>query len=156
MELKTDEQIKKLNTFGVDAKARNFAEIRSIEDLKQARTELEANRGQIDGYRTLVATMDSQITALQAQMDLLAGGSKEWQTLNTQMQELITQRDAMQTGIAEFDQNEALLLQNEVAYEEGKKALDAKWAELATLKKTYDSGMADYLSLIHISEPTRH
>ena len=37
MELKTDEQIKKLNTFGVDAKARNFAEIRSIEDLKQAR-----------------------------------------------------------------------------------------------------------------------
>lgn len=44
--------------------------------LKQARTELEANRGQIDGYRTLVATMDSQITALQAQMDLLAGGSK--------------------------------------------------------------------------------
>ena len=112
--------------------------------LKQARTELEANRGQIDGYRTLVATMDSQITALQAQMDLLAGGSKEWQTLNTQMQELITQRDAMQTGIAEFDQNEALLLQNEAAYEEGKKALDAKWAELATLKKTYDSGMADY------------
>lgn len=107
----------------------------SGEDLKQARTELEANRGQIDGYRTLVATMDSQITALQAQMDLLAGGSKEWQTLNTQMQELITQRDAMQTGIAEFDQNEALLLQNEVAYEEGKKALDAKWAELATLKK---------------------
>ena len=60
------------------------------------------------------------------------------------MQELITQRDAMQTGIAEFDQNEALLLQNEAAYEEGKKALDAKWAELATLKKTYDSGMADY------------
>lgn len=89
--------------------------------LKQARTELEANRGQIDGYRTLVATMDSQITALQAQMDLLAGGSKEWQTLNTQMQELITQRDAMQTGIAEFDQNEALLLQNEAAYEEGKR-----------------------------------
>ena len=116
----------------------------SGEVLKQARTELEANRGQIDGYRTLVATMDSQITALQAQMDLLAGGSKEWQTLNTQMQELITQRDAMQTGIAEFDQNEALLLQNEVAYEEGKKALDAKWAELAALKKTYDSGMAEY------------
>ena len=116
----------------------------SGEALKQARTELEANRGKIDGYRTLVATMDSQITALQAQMDLLAGGSKEWQTLNTQMQELITQRDAMQVGIAEFDQNEALLLQNEAAYEEGKKALDAKWAELATLKKTYDSGMADY------------
>ena len=40
----------------------------------------------------------------------------------------------MQTGIDEFDQNEALLLQNEAAYEEGKKALDAKWAELATLK----------------------
>ena len=79
--------------------------------------------------------MDSQITALQAQMDLLAGGSKEWQTLNTQMQELITQRDAMQVSIAEFDQNEALLLQNEAAYEEGKKALDAKWAELAALKK---------------------
>lgn len=116
----------------------------SGEALKQARTELEANRGKIDGYRTLVATMDSQITALQAQMDLLAGGSKEWQTLNTQMQELITQRDAMQVGIAEFDQNEALLLQNEAAYEEGKKALDAKWAELAALKKTYDSGMADY------------
>ncbi|MBS1329920.1 MAG: UDP-N-acetylmuramate dehydrogenase, partial [Parasutterella sp.] len=36
MELKTDEHIKKLNTFGVDAKAKNFAEIRSIEDLKQA------------------------------------------------------------------------------------------------------------------------
>lgn len=50
------------------------------------------------------------------------------------MQELITQRDAMQVGIAEFDQNEALLLQNEAAYEEGKKALDAKWAELAALK----------------------
>ena len=116
----------------------------SGEDLKQARTELEANRGQIDGYRTLVATMDSQITSLQAQMDLLAGGSKEWQTLNTQMQALITQRDAMQTGITEFDQNEALLLQNEAAYEEGKKALDAKWAELETLKTTYDSGMADY------------
>lgn len=116
----------------------------SGEDLKQARTELEANRGQIDGYRTLVATMNSQITSLQAQMDLLAGGSKEWQTLNTQMQALITQRDAMQTGITEFDQNEALLLQNEAAYEEGKKALDAKWAELAALKKTYDSGMADY------------
>lgn len=116
----------------------------SGEALKQARTEIEANRGQIDGYRTLVATMDSQITSLQAQMDLLAGGSKEWQTLNTQMQALITQRDAMQTGITEFDQNEALLLQNEAAYGEGKKALDAKWAELATLKKTYDSGMADY------------
>lgn len=116
----------------------------SGEALKQARTEIEANRGQIDGYRTLVATMDSQITSLQAQMDLLAGGSKEWQTLNTQMQALITQRDAMQTGITEFDQNEALLLQNEAAYEEGKKALDAKWAELAALKKTYDSGMADY------------
>ena len=53
MELKTDEHIKKLNTFGVDAKAKNFAEIRSIEDLKQARTELEANRGQIDGYSGL-------------------------------------------------------------------------------------------------------
>lgn len=116
----------------------------SGEALKQARTEIEANRGQIDGYRTLVATMDSQITSLQAQMDLLAGGSKEWQTLNTQMQALITQRDAMQTGITEFDQNEALLLQNEAAYEEGKKALDAKWAELETLKTTYDSGMADY------------
>lgn len=116
----------------------------SGEALKQARTEIEANRGQIDGYRTLVATMDSQITSLQAQMNLLAGGSKEWQTLNTQMQALITQRDAMQTGITEFDQNEALLLQNEAAYEEGKKALDAKWAELETLKTTYDSGMADY------------
>lgn len=116
----------------------------SGEDLKQARTELEANRGQIDGYRTLVATMDSQINALQTQMDLLAEGSEAWQTLNTQMQALITQRDAMQVGIAEFDQNEALLLQNEAAYEEGKKALDAKWAELAALKKTYDSGMADY------------
>ena len=116
----------------------------SGEDLKQARTELEANRGQIDGYRTLVATMDSQINDLQTQMDLLVEGSEDWQTLNTQMQALITQRDAMQVGIAEFDQNEALLLQNEAAYEEGKKALDAKWAELAALKKTYDSGMADY------------
>ena len=36
-------------------------------------------------------------------------------------QELITQRDAMQTGIAEFDQNEALLLQNEAAYEKEKR-----------------------------------
>ena len=116
----------------------------SGEDLKQARTELEANRGQIDGYRTLVATMDSQINDLQTQRDLLVEGSEDWQTLNTQMQALITQRDAMQVGIAEFDQNEALLLQNEAAYEEGKKALDAKWAELAALKKTYDSGMADY------------
>ena len=34
MELKTDEHIKKLNTFGVDAKAKNFAEIPFIEDLK--------------------------------------------------------------------------------------------------------------------------
>ena len=57
--------------------------------LKQARTELEANNGQIDGYRTLVATMDSQITALQAQM-IFCWGSKEWQTLNTQMQALLT------------------------------------------------------------------
>ena len=40
MELKTDEHIKKLNTFGVDAKAKNFAEIRSIEDLKHAREHL--------------------------------------------------------------------------------------------------------------------
>ena len=40
MELKTDEHIKKLNTFGVDAKAKNFAEIRSIDDLKQAREHL--------------------------------------------------------------------------------------------------------------------
>ncbi len=37
----------------------------SGEALKQARTELEANRGQIDGYRALVATMDSQIAELQ-------------------------------------------------------------------------------------------
>lgn len=116
----------------------------SGEDLKQARTELEANRGQIDGYRTLVATMDSQINVLQAQINTLVEGSEDWQRLNTQMQALITQRDAMQTGIVEFDQNDALLLQNEAAYEEGKKALDAKWAELAALKKTYDSGMADY------------
>lgn len=93
----------------------------SGEDLKQARTELEANRGQIDGYRTLVATMDSQINDLQTQMDLLVEGSEDWQTLNTQMQALITQRDAMQVGIAEFDQNEALLLQNEAAHEEGKR-----------------------------------
>ena len=116
----------------------------SGEVLKQARTELEANREQIDSCRGLVATLDSQIDALQAQMDLLTEGSEDWQTLNTQMQALITQRDAMQTGIAEFDQNEALLSQKEAAYEEGKKALDAKWAELATLKTTYDSGMADY------------
>ena len=116
----------------------------SGEALKQARTELEANREQIDSCRGLVATLDSQIDALQAQMDLLTEGSEDWQTLNTQMQALITQRDAMQAGIAEFDQNEALLLQKEAAYEEGKKALDAKWAELATLKTTYDSGMADY------------
>lgn len=116
----------------------------SGEALKQARTEIEANRGQIDGYRTLVATMDSQINALQARMDTLVEGSEDWQALNTQLQTLITQRDAMQTGIAEFDQNDALLLQNEAAYEEGKKALDAKWAELETLKTTYDSGMADY------------
>ena len=112
--------------------------------LKQARTELEANREQIDGYRALVATLDSQINALQAQMDTLVEGSEDWQRLNTQMQALITQRDAMKAGIAEFDQNDALLLQNEAAYEEGKKALDEKWAELAALKKTYDSGMADY------------
>lgn len=49
----------------------------SGEDLKQARTELEANRGQIDGYRTLVATMDSQINDLQTQMDLLVEGSED-------------------------------------------------------------------------------
>ena len=41
MELRTDEHIKKLNTFGVDAKARNFAEIRSVEDLKQVREYLQ-------------------------------------------------------------------------------------------------------------------
>ena len=116
----------------------------SGEALKQARTELEANRAQIDSCRGLVAALDSQIDALQAQMDLLTEGSEDWQTLNIQMQALITQRDAMQAGIAEFDQNEALLSQKEAAYEEGKKALDAKWAELATLKTTYDSGMADY------------
>ena len=112
--------------------------------LKQARSELEANREQIDDYRALVATMDSQINALQEQMDLLVEGSEYWQTLNTQLQALITQRDEMKAGIDEFDQNDAVLLQNETDYEEGKKALDAKWAELATLKKTYDSGMADY------------
>lgn len=112
--------------------------------LKQARTELEANREQTDSCRGLVAALDSQINALQAQMDLLVEGSEDWQTLNIQMQALITQRDAMQAGIAEFDQNEALLLQKEAAYEDGKKALDAKWAELETLKTTYDSGMADY------------
>lgn len=112
--------------------------------LKQARMELEANREQIDGYRALVVTLDSQINALQAQMDLLVEGSEDWQTLNIQLQTLITQRDAMKAGIAEFDQNDALLLQNEAAYEEGKNALDAKWAELETLKTTYDSGMADY------------
>ena len=116
----------------------------SGEALKQAREELEANREQIDGYRALVTTLDSQINALQAQMDTLVEGSEAWQTLNTQMQALITQRDAMKAGIAEFDQNDALLLQNEAAYEEGKKALDEKWAELAAMKKTYDSGMADY------------
>ena len=116
----------------------------SGEALKQARTELESNREQIDGYRALVTTLDSQINALQAQMDTLVEGSEDWQRLNTQMQALITQRDAMKAGIAEFDQNDALLLQNEAAYEEGKKALDEKWAELAALKKTYDSGMADY------------
>ena len=41
MELRTDEHIKKLNTFGVDAKAKNFAEIRSVEDLKQVREYLQ-------------------------------------------------------------------------------------------------------------------
>lgn len=50
MELKTDEHIKKLNTFGVDAKAKNFAEIRSIEDLKQAREHLRRNSG-LYGHR---------------------------------------------------------------------------------------------------------
>ena len=126
----------------------------SGEDLKQARTELEANRGQIDGYRTLVATMDSQIAELQekidelqAQIDASPGDSAKINERDAKIAErdaLITQRDAMKAGIAEFDQNEALLLQNEAAYEEGKKALDAKWAELAALKKTYDSGMAEY------------
>ena len=126
----------------------------SGEDLKQARTELEANRGQIDGYRTLVATMDSQIAELQekidelqAQIDASPGDSAKISERDAKIAERdakITQRDAMKAGIAEFDQNDALLLQNEAAYEEGKKALDAKWAELAALKKTYDSGMADY------------
>ena len=126
----------------------------SGEDLKQARTELEANRGQIDDYRTLVATMDSQIAELQekidelqAQIDASPGDSAKISERDAKIAERdakITQRDAMKAGIAEFDQNDALLLQNEAAYEEGKKALDAKWAELAALKKTYDSGMADY------------
>ena len=108
--------------------------------LKQARTELEANRGKIDGYRARVTTLDSQIAELQEQINASPGDSAKIAKRDA----LITQRDAMQVGIAEFDQNEALLLQNEAAYEEGKKALDAKWAELAALKKTYDSGMADY------------
>ena len=126
----------------------------SGEDLKQARTELEANRGQIDSYRALVATMDSQIAELQEKIDELqtqidaspldSAKISERDAKIAERDAKITQRDAMQVGIAEFDQNEALLLQNEAAYEEGKKALDAKWAELATLKKTYDSGMADY------------
>lgn len=126
----------------------------SGEALKQARIELEVNRGQIDGYRTLVATMDSQIAELQekidelqTQIDASPGDSAKISERDAKIAERdakITQRDAMQTGITEFDQNEALLLQNEAAYEEGKKALDAKWAELAALKKTYDSGMADY------------
>lgn len=126
----------------------------SGEDLKQARTELEANRGQIDGYRTLVATMDSKIAELQekidelqTQIDASPGDSAKISERDAKIAERdakITQRDAIKAGIAEFDQNEALLLQNEAAYEEGKKALDAKWAELAALKKTYDSGMADY------------
>lgn len=126
----------------------------SGEDLKQARTELEANRGQIDSYRALVATMDSQIAELQekidelqTQIDASPGDSAKISERDVKIAERdakITQRDAIKAGIAEFDQNEALLLQNEAAYEEGKKALDAKWAELAALKKKYDSGMADY------------
>ena len=36
MELKTDEHIKKLNTFGVDAKAKNFAEADCIRDELKA------------------------------------------------------------------------------------------------------------------------
>lgn len=126
----------------------------SGEALKQARTELEANRGKIDGYRALVATMDSQIAELQekidelqTQIDASPGDSAKISERDAKIAERdakITQRDAIKAGIAEFDQNEALLLKNEAAYEEGKKALDAKWAELAALKKTYDSGMADY------------
>jgi len=126
----------------------------SGEDLKQARTELEANRGQIDSYRALVATMDSQIAELQEKIDELQTqiDASPWDSAKISERDAkiaerdakITQRDAIKAGIAEFDQNEALLLKNEAAYEEGKKALDAKWAELAALKKTYDSGMADY------------
>ena len=108
--------------------------------LKQARTELEANRGKIDGYRTRVTTLDSQIAELQAQIDASPGDSAKINERDAK----ITERDAIKAGIAEFDQNDALLLQNEAAYEEGKNALDAKWAEFAALKKTYDSGMADY------------
>lgn len=43
MELKTDEQIKKLNTFGVDVKAKKFAEIHSIDDLRDIRNYLSEN-----------------------------------------------------------------------------------------------------------------
>lgn len=43
MQLKQDEELKKLNTFGVAAKAQHFTEIRSTEDLQAVRQWLEEN-----------------------------------------------------------------------------------------------------------------
>ena len=44
--------------------------------------------------------------------NLLVEGSEDWQTLNTQMQALITQRDAIaRSDLLNLIENEALLLQ---------------------------------------------
>lgn len=51
MELKTDEHIKKLNTFGVDAKAENFAEIRSIVEFKTGKRTSPAATSGLYGHR---------------------------------------------------------------------------------------------------------
>ena len=59
------------------------------------------------------------------------------------MQELITQRDAMQTGIAEFDQNEALLYKMKRLMKK-EKGIRCKMGRACYIEKTYDSGMADY------------
>lgn len=116
----------------------------SSETLKQSREALEANRTQIDTYRNLVQTMNSQIESIQSQMALVEEGSEAWQTLNAQLTALTTQRDAMQAGITEFDQQDALLTQSELQLTEGQKALDEKWAELETLKTTYDEKSEEY------------
>ena len=81
MELKTDEHIKKLNTFGVDAKAKNFAEIRSIEDLKQAREHLRQQPQDfmvIGGGSNVLFREEPAALGLHPRMGLPAADDDSW------------------------------------------------------------------------------